>query len=231
MRVVTYLRVSTGDQVRSGLGLDAQRAALADAGALAGWEIVAERLDEGISGRVRWSDRAALAAAVQLVDDGGAEAVAIARLDRLARRTEDALELVRQLGAGLICLNPSIDTTSATGWFGLTVLAAAAELESTLASERTRAAMLAKAARGERIGRPRSCPDDVLDRVLELRGAGGSLAAIAEAMNGAGVPTPAGSPRWWPSHVSRLLRTQDARTRTDALIVRSNKEVGDGAVA
>lgn len=195
MRVVTYLRVSTGDQVRSGLGLDAQRAALADAGERDGWEMVAERVDEGVSGRVRWSDRIALAAAVQLVDVGAAEAVAIARLDRLARRTEDALELVRQLGTGLICLNPSIDTTSATGWFGLTVLAAAAELESTLASERTRAAMLAKAARGERIGRPRSCPDATLDRVLELRAGGTSLAAIAAVMNGAGVPTPAGSPR------------------------------------
>ena len=219
MRVVTYLRVSTGDQVRSGLGLEAQRAALAGAGDRDGWEIVAERVDEGVSGRVRWSERAALAAAVQLVDVGDADAVAIARLDRLARRTEDALELVRQLGTGLVCLNPSIDTTSATGWFGLTVLAAAAELESTLASERTRAAMLAKAARGERVGRPRSCPDEVLDQVLELRRGGATLQAIASAMNAAGVVTPAGSPRWWPSHVSRLLRTQDARARVAGGVV------------
>ncbi len=218
MRVVTYLRVSTGDQVRSGLGLEAQRAALAGAGDRDGWEIVAERVDEGVSGRIRWSERAALAAAVQLVDVGDADAVAIARLDRLARRTEDALELVRQLGTGLVCLNPSIDTTSATGWFGLTVLAAAAELESTLASERTRAAMLAKAARGERVGRPRSCPDEVLDQVVELRGGGATLQAIASAMNAAGVATPAGSPRWWPSHVSRLLRTQDARARVAGVV-------------
>ncbi|MDP9093097.1 MAG: recombinase family protein [Actinomycetota bacterium] len=212
MRVATYLRVSTGDQVRSGLGMEAQRAGLVLAAERAGWDLIAEFVDEGISGRVPWIERPGLAAAVRLVGTGGADAVAIARLDRLARRVEDALQLVRQLGAGLICLNPSIDTTSATGWFGLTVLAAAAELESTLASERTRAAMMAKAARGERIGRPRSCPDEVLDEVLELRAAGGTLVAIAAAMNAAAVPTPAGSPRWWPSHVSRLLRTQDART-------------------
>jgi len=216
MRVVTYLRVSTGDQVRSGLGMEAQRAALAEAGGRDGWELVAERVDEGVSGRVPWAERPGLVAAVRLVDVGEADAVAIARLDRLARRVEDSLQLVRQLGAGLVCLNPAIDTTSATGWFGLTVLAAAAELESTLASERTRAAMLAKAARGERIGRPRSCSDEVLDQVLELRAAGETLVSISAALNEAGISTPAGSPRWWPSHVSRLLRTQDARARLAA---------------
>lgn len=210
---MTYLRVSTGDQARSGLGIEAQRAALAAAAAVADWHLVDERVDQGVSGRIEWSERPALAAAVQLVDGGIADAIAVARLDRLARRTEDALQLARQLGARLICLDPEIDTTTASGLFGFTVFAAVAEFEGTVASERTSAAMLAKLARGERVGRPRSCPDEVLDQVLELRAAGGTLVTIAAAMNAAGVLTPAGSPRWWPSHVSRLLRTQDARAR------------------
>jgi DNA invertase Pin-like site-specific DNA recombinase len=137
----------------------------------------------------------------------------------VARRIEDSLHLVRQLGTSLVCLSPEIDTTTATGWFGLSVLAAAAELESTLASERTTAAMRAKLARGERVGRPRSCPDEVLDQVLELRVAGGTLIAIAAAMNESGIPTPAGSARWYASHVSRLLRTQDARVRLSTVLL------------
>lgn len=219
MRVVTYLRVSTGDQARSGLGIEVQRAELAAAATLRGWTLTGEFSDESVSGRVEWERRPGLAAAVRLVEAGEADALAVARLDRLARRAEDALHLARQLGKGLICLVPEIDTTSAAGWFGLTMMAAVAELESTVASERTRAAMLAKAARGERVGRPRSCPDEVLDQVLELRRGGATLAAIASAMNAAGVVTPAGSPRWWPSHVSRLLRTQDARGRLLGAVV------------
>lgn len=213
---MTYLRVSTGDQARSGLGIEAQRAVLATAGGHRGWQSIAERVDEGVSGRVRWDRRPGLAGAVRLVDAGQADALAVARLDRLARRTTDALHLVEQLGAALVCLSPEINTTTAAGRLGLTVMAAVGAYESEVAGERTSAAMLAKAARGERIGRPRSCPDDVLQHVLELRAAGGTLAAIAEAMNVADIRTPAGSARWYASHVSRLLRTQDARRPTHA---------------
>src|SRR5215470_10265970 len=43
--------------------------------------------------------------------------------------------------------------------------------------------------------------------------AGACQAEIAEEMNKAGLPTPGGSTHWWPSHVSRLLKTQDAQAR------------------
>jgi hypothetical protein len=63
--------------------------------------------------------------------------------------------------------------------------------------------------RGVRLGRPRRCPDDVLALVVASRGAGARLADICARLNADGVPTPGGSTRWYPSHVSRLLRTQD----------------------
>jgi hypothetical protein len=87
-----------------------------------------------------------------------------------------------------------------------------AAYERALIARRTRAALVYRKSIGVRIGRPRRCPDDVLDRVLELRAGGARLVDVAEAMNDAGVPTPGGGARWWPSHVSRLLSTQDART-------------------
>jgi len=213
MRVVTYLRVSREDQVRSGLGVEAQREQLAAAAVRREWQLVDEKIDPGVSGRLSWLQRPGLVAAMRMVETGDADALAVARLDRLSRRTLDALHLVDELGAALVCLSPDIDTTTAAGRAFFSIMATFASFESELISERTTAALQAKAARGERIGRPRSCPDEVLDQVLELRAAGGTLVAIAEAMNAAGVATPAGSPRWWPSHVSRLLRTQDARSR------------------
>ncbi|MBL7499871.1 recombinase family protein [Frankia sp. CNm7] len=46
---------------------------------------------------------------------------------------------------------------------------------------------------------------------MALRHEGAHLADICAGLNTDGVPTPGGGRRWWPSHVSRLLRTQDAR--------------------
>jgi Recombinase len=64
---------------------------------------------------------------------------------------------------------------------------------------------------GGRRGRPRQCPDEVLVRVVTYRMEGLRLVDICERLNADAVPTPAGGARWHPSHVSRLLRTQDAQ--------------------
>jgi hypothetical protein len=61
-----------------------------------------------------------------------------------------------------------------------------------------------------RPGRPSQCPDDILCQVLIMRKSGRSLRAISDALNAAGLQTPAGSQRWWHSHVDRLLRTRAA---------------------
>jgi hypothetical protein len=63
-----------------------------------------------------------------------------------------------------------------------------------------------------RVGRPSSCPPDVLDRVVQLRVGGARLIDISTLMNDDGVQTPGGGRRWWPQHVSRLLKTLDAQT-------------------
>lgn len=61
-----------------------------------------------------------------------------------------------------------------------------------------------------RPGRPSQCPDKVLCLVLIMRRAGLSLREISDALNCAGLLTPAGGQRWWHSHVDRLLRTRAA---------------------
>lgn len=60
-------------------------------------------------------------------------------------------------------------------------------------------------------GRPSSCPPQVLAEVVTMRQAGARLVDICAAMNAAGIPTPGGGRKWWPSHVSRLLYTRAAQ--------------------
>jgi hypothetical protein len=87
----------------------------------------------------------------------------------------------------------------------------AEELRRRLIGERTTEALAVLRRQGVRLGRPRRCPDDVLVRVVTARAAGASLIEICAHLNADGVETPAGGTRWYPSHLSRLLRTQDAR--------------------
>ena len=61
-----------------------------------------------------------------------------------------------------------------------------------------------------RVGRPSCCPLEVLDRVVRLRAAGSRLVDICSTLNDDGVKTPGGGQRWWPSHVSRLLKALTA---------------------
>ncbi len=61
--------------------------------------------------------------------------------------------------------------------------------------------------------RRRRSPDHVLDRVVQLRVGGATLAEITAGLNEEGLPTPGGGPRWSRRHVSRLLHTKDAQRR------------------
>lgn len=142
---------------------------------------------------VTTTDRCARTQAVHRLDYyGDGEGWALLILDALDRRQSPEAQLLH----------------------GIRVSVAA--YERALIARRTRAALAYRKAIGVRIGRPRRCPDDVLTRVLELRAGGARLVDVAAAMNDAGVPTPGGGARWWPSHVSRLLATQDARTAAAA---------------
>lgn len=61
-----------------------------------------------------------------------------------------------------------------------------------------------------RPGRPRCCPDEILELVVRLRGRSAKLREICEVLNGEGVPTPGGRPLWRPKTVHDLLNTIDA---------------------
>src|SRR5512144_953741 len=153
-RAIGYVRVSTTDQAREGVSLDAQRARITAWCAANGHDLVALHADEGLSGKSA-ANRPALRAA--LVDACTSKAALVVySLSRLARSTKDALSISERLakaGADLVSLSERIDTTSAAGKMIFRMLAVLAEFERDVIAERTRTAMQHKKAKGERISR------------------------------------------------------------------------------
>lgn len=226
---IAYYRVSTDKQGRSGLGLEAQRDAVSRYISGVTGDLVGE-FEEVESGKRR--DRPQLALALAESRARGATLI-IAKLDRLARDTEFLLSIVRGAGVGGIafCDLPQLPPGPA-GTFMVTLLAAVAEFEAGLISQRTKAAMAAAKARGVRMGNPHlraGTPGamasaraertriatkhsaDVLPFIAAARKAGAnSLCEVAQALTARGIHTPSGSGIWGPSQVWRIERASRA---------------------
>jgi DNA invertase Pin-like site-specific DNA recombinase len=225
LRFVSYLRVSTDRQGKSGLGLEAQREAVQRQIAHAEGHLAAEFVEVESGKR---NDRPQLDAALRAARAQGAVLI-IAKVDRLARNARFLLSVVEGVGdAGVVfCDMPQLPP-GPVGKFMLTQLAAVAELEAGLISQRTKAALAAAKARGVKLGNPNIQPGsrdmalratqarqsyvaersaEVLPYIAAAKQAGATtLAAIAQALEARGVRAPRGGTRWAPSQVARLLR-------------------------
>lgn len=172
-KVALYARVSTSDQ-RADLQLDGLRA-LADQ---RGWRVVAEYVDEGVSGtRDR---RPALDRLMTDAHRGRFGIVAVWRFDRFARSVRHlvmALDDFRERGIDFVSMNDAIDTSTPTGRMLFGVVAAMSQFEAEIIRERTIAGLAAARRRGVRLGRRPVAFD--LQRARELRAAGKSFRMIA----------------------------------------------------
>jgi DNA invertase Pin-like site-specific DNA recombinase len=209
MKAVGYLRVSTEEQGASGLGLDAQRAAIGQSLEERGWDLIGIHQDVA-SGRST-NGRPGLDAALAAVERGEAGALVVAKLDRLSRSLRDLggyLERAAAKGWALVILDPGVDTSTPHGEAMAGVAGVFARLEARLISQRTKEALAVARARGTRLGRP---PVDsphlgaIRRRARLMRSRGRrSFASIAERFNAEGVPTPTGEGHWHPMTVRRL---------------------------
>jgi DNA invertase Pin-like site-specific DNA recombinase len=219
--VVAYVRVSTDEQVSSGAGLEAQRAAIAAEAARRGWTIVGTYSDEGISGAKDVHQRPGLGYAIELIESSHASVLMVAKTDRVARGLRtllDVIDRVERADGAVVSVDGTIDTSSAAGRFQTQIMGSVAELERALISDRTKAALAVKRAQGVRLGRPSSLSREVVERVLAARESGASLPAIARGLVADGVPTAQGGARWYPSTVRAVLHSQDAaRLRAEAV--------------
>jgi DNA invertase Pin-like site-specific DNA recombinase len=158
-KFVSYLRVSTARQGQSGLGLEAQRAAVS--GYLNGgdWILVREVVEVESGKR---NDRPALAEALKLCRKHKATLV-IAKLDRLARNVHFISGLM-EAGVEFV----AVDMPSANR-FVVHILAAVAEQEALAISKRTKAALEAAKARGTKLGGRRVSADHFAEIAVEGR--------------------------------------------------------------
>src|ERR1041385_3538340 len=164
-KFISYLRVSTDKQGRSGLGLEAQRAAVESFLNGGRWKLLAEYVETESGKR---TDRPKLAKALAHAKAIGATVV-FAKLDRLSRNVDLLRSLVASDVDLVFCDLPHVPA-GAMGRFLLTQMASVAELEAGLISERTKAALAAAKARGVKLGNP--------------NGAHGALPAHANGLRG-----------------------------------------------
>lgn len=155
MKAIAYLRVSTDGQAESGLGLEAQRHACGEWCDEHGVELVGVFSDEGVSGTVEPSKREQLALALDAIKQ--ADVFIVAKRDRIARdmvHTGMVERIVERAGAELVSAagegTQTDDPFAALFQTRMTDLFA--EYEALQASVRTKAALAAKRARGEKTG-------------------------------------------------------------------------------
>jgi DNA invertase Pin-like site-specific DNA recombinase len=231
-KFIAYYRVSTDRQGQSGLGLEAQRAAVETYLNGGNWKLL-EAYTEVESGKR--IDRPELAKALAACRKRKATLV-IAKLDRLARNARFLLSVVEGCGEGgvVFCDLPTIPA-GPVGKFLITQLASVAELEAGMIAKRTKDALAAKRARGEPMGWaiPKRTDQkkanalgvraivagadqfaaNVLPIVRQIQAAGvTTLDGIAEALNARGIATPRGA-KWHSSTVWNLLH----RTNREAV--------------
>lgn len=208
MRAITYARVSTEDQTDAGNGLDAQADAMTAATTFRGWTVVAALVDEGCSaGNMR---RPALIEALDRLDRGEADALVVAKLDRLSRSVLDfsgIAERAKRHGWAVVALDVDVDTTTPTGELVASIMASVAQWERRIIGARTSDALQAKKARGCRLGGPVRLSHDLRHSIAEDHAAGVSLSAIARNLNADDVPTARGGARWYASTVRAVIQS------------------------
>jgi DNA invertase Pin-like site-specific DNA recombinase len=223
-KAVCYIRVSTEEQARGGVSLEAQEERLISYCKMAGLEVVEVIREEGVSAGKPLAVRPGGERLLQLVASKKVRHVVALKLDRLFRDAEDALRQTRAWDKAGVALHlvdmggQTLNTATAMGRFFLNMMAAFAELERNLIAERTATALVHKKAHRQaysptpygfdRVGKELSenpQEQEIIAQIFTWRQNGWSLRKIAAELNRRGVPTKQGG-KWYAATVRYLLR-------------------------
>lgn len=222
MKAIGYVRVSTEDQAREGVSLDAQEARIRAFCEAKRWELVSIVRDEGRSAKDlgRRGLQQILAALPKRYR--GFDALVVVKLDRLTRSVKDlgtVTEVLRRARVGFTAIQEAVDTTSATGELFYNIVASISQWERRVIGERTASALAHLRARGRQVsrfapygyhlapgGRLEVNPSEqaTLALVASLRASGLPLRAISKELAGRGVVARNGRP-FAPSTLLNLV--------------------------
>jgi DNA invertase Pin-like site-specific DNA recombinase len=219
-KFVSYLRVSTAKQGHSGLGLEAQRDAVASFLDGGRWKLIQEYVEVESGSR---DDRPKLAEALSVCRLHNATLV-IAKLDRLSRDAHFLLGLTKA-GVRFVAADMPEANEMVVG-----MMAVVAQAERKMIAQRTKAALAAAKARGVKLGKPENlrnqmagCANgraartraainraaDLLPIIADIRvGGAASLRAVAAELNSRGIPSARGGD-WSAIQVERVLERSD----------------------
>ena len=210
-QIVSYLRVSTGRQGQSGLGLEAQREAVARYAADKGLEIAAEFVEVHTGKDANaLAKRPQLLAALALAKKLGARLVA-AKLDRLARNVHFISGLMETGVNFAVADMPDADA------FQLHIYAALGQQEGKAISQRTKDALAAAKAKGTVLGSHGAVlaarnKAEAVERVVELvpiladlKERGLTMRKMVAELNERGIPSAAGG-QWHLANLDRALK-------------------------
>jgi DNA invertase Pin-like site-specific DNA recombinase len=204
VRAIGYLRVSTEEQGQSGLGIAAQRTTVHAEVDRRGWDLlwVYEDVASGKSMRRRTE----LGMALQRLEKGKADVLVVAKLDRLSRSVSDFAAILAKSqveGWALDVCDLGVDTTTPSGKMVAQIMMVLAEWEREMIGDRTKNALAAARARGQKLGRPQGISDETVRLIRVMRGSGLSWGKIAAALEREGVKTGQGG-QWHATTVRKL---------------------------
>lgn len=233
IRTVGYVRVSTATQAEDGLSLEAQRTRINSYCEFRGLDLVELVTDPATSGKLPLAGRQGGGRLLELLKDPTMGHIVGLKLDRLFRNTMDCLQTTEgweEQGVAFHLVDMGgqpLDTSSAMGRLFLTVMAAIAEWEAAVISERTILALDEKRAAGEDLGQApygqrwdkdkhvleiNKEEERVVKLIEELRSRGWSLRRITNHLNDQGVA--ARGERWHHTTIDRILRRSRGNEET-----------------
>jgi len=222
-KAVIYCRVSTAGQAEQGVSLEAQEERLRAYCQMQGLDIEAVLIEEGVSATKPLHARPMGSKLVAMVKNGTVQHVVALKLDRLFRSSVDALSVTSEWDKNGIALHlvdmggQSMNTASAMGRMMLTMMAAFAQFERDLVSERTTAALQHKKAHDKvygpvPFGKDRNGDEleaneeelSILEKIRLWRKQGASYWTIAARLNAHGIKGKGGG-KWYAASVRYVL--------------------------
>ena len=170
-------------------------------------------LERGIVRRRSSGHRPSAGTALEAVRAGMAGGLLVAKMDRLSCSVVDGAGLMERAareGWALHFADLDIETSTPAGEMAANIIISGSQYERRLISQRTRDALAAKRARGERLGGPPALPMENTRRIVTERRQGRTFQAIADGLMADGISTACGKTHWYPATIKAVVTSDNA---------------------